>query len=241
MPGKGLTSSRGTTKVLIRPGESPFWPANRRGPIYFAQVDGESIPFLMRQEGQIRNAMVIFFLRGRGTEFHARVREYRGRRLARPNGRPKERGDEARSSDARSRNSKNSGRLPPMQKAPNGSRSPDLGWREIGCRHKLRELPVEIHRDEAGNVWSTLRRLFVTALRVGGHIDSVPNGGWLDGCLNLLAGVEIMRRIQTQYAAIRRSPIAWWIGPMRKARVSEGAFSALLHARVFSISTRPGV
>jgi len=32
-------------------------------------------------------------------------------------------------------------------------------------------------------------------LLIGGHIDSVPNGGWLDGCLNLLAGVEVLRRI----------------------------------------------
>jgi N-carbamoyl-L-amino-acid hydrolase len=26
-------------------------------------------------------------------------------------------------------------------------------------------------------------------------MDSVPNGGWLDGCLNVLAGVEVLRRI----------------------------------------------
>ena len=33
------------------------------------------------------------------------------------------------------------------------------------------------------------------ALLIGGHIDSVPNGGWLDGCLNVLAGAEVLRRI----------------------------------------------
>ena len=33
------------------------------------------------------------------------------------------------------------------------------------------------------------------ALLIGGHMDSVPNGGWLDGCLNVLAGVEVLRRI----------------------------------------------
>jgi N-carbamoyl-L-amino-acid hydrolase len=37
------------------------------------------------------------------------------------------------------------------------------------------------------------------ALLIGGHIDSVPNGGWLDGCLDTLAGLEILRRIQAQY------------------------------------------
>ncbi len=37
-------------------------------------------------------------------------------------------------------------------------------------------------------------------LLIGGHIDSVPNGGSeLDGSLNLLAGVEILRRINDQY------------------------------------------
>jgi hydantoinase/carbamoylase family amidase len=30
---------------------------------------------------------------------------------------------------------------------------------------------------------------------LGGHIDSVPNGGWLDGCLNVMAAVEVLRRI----------------------------------------------
>jgi N-carbamoyl-L-amino-acid hydrolase len=28
-------------------------------------------------------------------------------------------------------------------------------------------------------------------------MDSVPNGGWLDGCLNVAAGVEVLRRIAT--------------------------------------------
>jgi len=65
---------------------------------------------------------------------------------------------------------------------------------------KLEQLPVEIHRDEAGNVWTTLQGASPQALLIGGHIDSVPNGGWLDGCLNLLAGVEILRRINAQYA-----------------------------------------
>jgi len=65
---------------------------------------------------------------------------------------------------------------------------------------KLEELPVHIQRDEAGNVWTTLRGASGQALLIGGHMDSVPNGGWLDGCLNLLAGVEILRRITAQYA-----------------------------------------
>ncbi|MDO8540439.1 MAG: hydantoinase/carbamoylase family amidase [Opitutaceae bacterium] len=66
-------------------------------------------------------------------------------------------------------------------------------------REKLQALPVEIHPDEAGNIWATLTGKSDRALIIGGHMDSVPNGGWLDGCLNVLAGVEILRRINAQY------------------------------------------
>ncbi len=49
--------------------------------------------------------------------------------------------------------------------------------------------------DEAGNQWFTLAGDSDRALLLGGHIDSVPNGGWLDGCLNVLAAVEVLRRV----------------------------------------------
>jgi N-carbamoyl-L-amino-acid hydrolase len=66
-------------------------------------------------------------------------------------------------------------------------------------REKVQGLPLEIHNDAAGNTWFTLRGESEKCLLIGGHIDSVPNGGWLDGCLNFLAGVEILRRIHSQY------------------------------------------
>ena len=49
--------------------------------------------------------------------------------------------------------------------------------------------------DEAGNQWFTLGGGSGKALLIGGHLDSVPNGGWLDGSLNVVAGVEVLRRI----------------------------------------------
>src|SRR5437762_6995671 len=66
-------------------------------------------------------------------------------------------------------------------------------------RSKLEDTGAEIHNDAAGNFWATLRGQSDKSLLIGGHIDSVPNGGWLDGCLNTLAGVEILRRINEQY------------------------------------------
>ena len=60
---------------------------------------------------------------------------------------------------------------------------------------KLAPLGVEEETDAAGNQWFTLRGDSERALVIGGHIDSVPNGGWLDGALNVMAGVEVLRRI----------------------------------------------
>src|SRR5438445_1693642 len=62
-------------------------------------------------------------------------------------------------------------------------------------RGKLAGIPVEEEIDQAGNQWFTLAGASKRALLIGGHIDSVPNGGWLDGCLNVLAGVEVLRRL----------------------------------------------
>ena len=60
---------------------------------------------------------------------------------------------------------------------------------------KLEGLPLEYEVDAAGNQWWTLRGASDKALLIGGHIDSVPNGGWLDGALNVMAGVEVIRRL----------------------------------------------
>ena len=65
-------------------------------------------------------------------------------------------------------------------------------------REKLSQLPVEVTLDEAGNQWATLRGASERTMLIGGHIDSVPNGGWLDGCLNVVAGLEVLRRIASE-------------------------------------------
>ena len=65
---------------------------------------------------------------------------------------------------------------------------------------KLEGLPgIEIHNDAAGNLWATLSGQSEKALLIGGHIDSVPNGGWLDGCLDTMAAAAVLRRIHSQY------------------------------------------
>jgi hydantoinase/carbamoylase family amidase len=73
-------------------------------------------------------------------------------------------------------------------------------WRKARewMRGKLQQLPVEIEQDEAGNVWATIRGSSPKAVLIGGHIDSVPSGGWLDGALNLVAGLEVLRRVAAE-------------------------------------------
>ena len=76
-----------------------------------------------------------------------------------------------------------------------------VAWTETWARARawladtLSDLPLEVERDAAGNDWYTLRGESERAVLIGGHMDSVPNGGWLDGCLNVLAGAEVLRRI----------------------------------------------
>lgn len=70
---------------------------------------------------------------------------------------------------------------------------------------RMAGLPLDVRRDAAGNLWATLAGASERALLIGGHIDSVPNGGWLDGCLNLLAGLEVLRRICAEHGG--RPPV----------------------------------
>jgi N-carbamoyl-L-amino-acid hydrolase len=64
---------------------------------------------------------------------------------------------------------------------------------------KINQLPIERHHDAAGNSWTTLKGDSPTALLLGSHLDSVPNGGWLDGALGMLAGLEVLRRFATEF------------------------------------------
>ena len=66
-------------------------------------------------------------------------------------------------------------------------------------QEKLRELPVEHHYDAAGNHWTTLKGESEQALVLGSHLDSVPNGGWLDGCLGVLGGFEVLKAFAKKY------------------------------------------
>jgi N-carbamoyl-L-amino-acid hydrolase len=62
-------------------------------------------------------------------------------------------------------------------------------------REQLESMPVEVEIDEAGNLWALLRGASERTVLLGGHLDSVPDGGWLDGALDVLAGLEVLRAL----------------------------------------------
>jgi beta-ureidopropionase / N-carbamoyl-L-amino-acid hydrolase len=66
-------------------------------------------------------------------------------------------------------------------------------------QEKLRGLPVEFHQDAAGSNWVTLPGKSAGALLLGGHLDSVPNGGWLDGSLGALVSLEVLRAFAEEF------------------------------------------
>jgi allantoate deiminase len=77
-------------------------------------------------------------------------------------------------------------------------------WRDARAwlDERLAALQLVAHTDAAGNRWITLPGDSPRTVIVGGHLDSVPNGGWLDGPLGVLAGVEALRSWQH-----RRCPV----------------------------------
>ena len=76
-----------------------------------------------------------------------------------------------------------------------------VAWTELWTvarswlREQLEQLPVTVETDEAGNVWATLAGRTPRSLTIGSHLDSVPDGGWLDGCLGVVAGLEVLRAL----------------------------------------------
>ena len=77
-------------------------------------------------------------------------------------------------------------------------------------KDKLEEIDgVEVERDEAGNVWATAPGDSEKAVLLGGHIDSVPNGGWLDGALNIVGALEVVRVLAPQQRPVTLRLVEW--------------------------------
>lgn len=74
---------------------------------------------------------------------------------------------------------------------------------------KLASLGITPEIDAAGNSWATLPGASTRTVIIGGHLDSVPNGGWLDGALGIMVGFEALRRFHDQRPPVTIKVVDW--------------------------------
>ncbi len=84
-------------------------------------------------------------------------------------------------------------------------------WRDARAwfRDKIAELGLQVATDAAGNNWVTLPGESRDTVIVGGHLDSVPNGGWLDGALGVTAGLEALRMFSARRPPRTLAVVDW--------------------------------
>jgi allantoate deiminase len=84
-------------------------------------------------------------------------------------------------------------------------------WREARgwFASKLAEIGLTQSSDAAGNHWVTLPGESRRTVIIGGHLDSVPNGGWLDGALGVTAGLEALRMFSGRRPPVTLAVVDW--------------------------------
>ena len=100
----------------------------------------------------------------------------------------------------------------------------------IGLAHEI---------DSAGNLFATYPGSSDKTVLVGSHVDSVPNGGWLDGALGVVTALEAVRR----YAAVPDHPVTLKLvdwADEEGARFGNSLFGSAAAAGVLNVEeTRP--
>jgi N-carbamoyl-L-amino-acid hydrolase len=84
-------------------------------------------------------------------------------------------------------------------------------WRDARTwfKGKLATLGITPVLDAAGNSWATLPGQSDATVIIGSHLDSVPNGGWLDGALGVMAGFEALRMFKDQKPPVTIAVVDW--------------------------------
>lgn len=84
-------------------------------------------------------------------------------------------------------------------------------WREARqwFNGKLAALNITPEVDAAGNSWATLKGASEQTVIIGSHLDSVPNGGWLDGALGVMAGLEALTMFKDQRPPVTLKVVDW--------------------------------
>ncbi len=84
-------------------------------------------------------------------------------------------------------------------------------WREARqwFNARLATLGIQPEIDAAGNSWATLQGASDRTVIIGSHLDSVPNGGWLDGALGVMAGFEALRMFKDRRPPVTLKVVDW--------------------------------
>ena len=84
-------------------------------------------------------------------------------------------------------------------------------WREARewFTARARDLGLAVRTDAAGNNWVTLEGDSDATVIIGGHLDSVPNGGWLDGALGIMAGLGALRMFEGTRPPVTIAVVDW--------------------------------
>ncbi len=84
-------------------------------------------------------------------------------------------------------------------------------WRDARAwfQGKAAEIGLRVETDSAGNNWVTRPGASTKTVIVGSHLDSVPNGGWLDGCLGVMAALEALRMHVSEKPPVTLKLVDW--------------------------------
>ena len=84
-------------------------------------------------------------------------------------------------------------------------------WRDARewFQGKVAALGLEVTTDSAGNNWVRSPGVSEKTIIVGSHLDSVPNGGWLDGSLGVAAALEALRVHADTSKAVTMTLVDW--------------------------------
>ncbi|MEO7156072.1 MAG: hydantoinase/carbamoylase family amidase, partial [Vicinamibacterales bacterium] len=85
------------------------------------------------------------------------------------------------------------------------------GWRNARSwfTDQVTALGLSVSTDAAGNNWVLLPGDSDQTVIVGGHLDSVPNGGWLDGALGVMAGLGALRMFSARRPPVTIAVVDW--------------------------------
>ena len=98
------------------------------------------------------------------------------------------------------------------ERRPAGRWGPEWAEARAFLSELLDEIGLEAETDEAGNLWAYLEGEREPVLALGSHLDSVPQGGWLDGALGVMAALGVLRSLGRERGAPAAHPGAGRLG-----------------------------